>query len=124
MKTLAFATAATLFAVIAAAHPSTPQLHGDPVNGKKLYAACMGCHSLTENDVGPMHRGVVGRMAGTVKGYAYSPALKNSHIVWTPAMLDRWLSGPQKLVPGTKMFFTIAKPQDRADIIAYLAQQK
>jgi cytochrome c len=67
---------------------------------------------------------VVGRRAGAVKGYAYSPALKASGIVWTPAMLDRWLQGPQKLVPGAKMYFTLPKPQDRADVIAYLAQQK
>jgi cytochrome c len=97
---------------------------GDPVAGGKLYAACMGCHSLDDNDVGPLHRGVVGRMAGAVHGYAYSAALKGTGIVWTPAMLDRWLTSPQKLVPGSKMYFSVAKAQDRADIIAYLAQQK
>lgn len=99
-------------------------LAGDAANGARLYQSCMGCHSLGENDVGPKHRGVVGRRAGSVAGYAYSPALKRSGLVWTPANLDRWLSGPQKLVPGTKMFFSIPKPRDRADIIAYLARQK
>lgn len=107
-----------------ARNPASSMLRGDPVAGGHLYAACMGCHSLNDNDVGPMHRGVVGRAAGAVKGYAYSPALKASGIVWSPEMLDRWLSGPQKLVPGAKMYFTVAKAQDRADIIAYLAQQK
>lgn len=97
---------------------------GDPVAGGKLYAACMGCHSLDDNDVGPLHRGVVGRPAGSVHGYAYSAALKGSGIVWTAAMLDRWLANPQKLVPGSKMYFSVAKAQDRADIVAYLAQQK
>ena len=99
-------------------------LTGNPAQGAKLYQACMGCHSLDSNEVGPRHRGVVGRAAGQVPGYAYSAALKNSKIVWTPANIDRWLTNPQKLVPGAKMFFSVAKPQDRADIIAYLAQQK
>lgn len=96
---------------------------GDPVAGKSDYNACMGCHSLDDNDVGPKHRGVVGRHAGTVPGYNYSEALKASGIVWTPEMLDRWLQGPQKLVPGAKMFFSVANPKTRADIIAYLATQ-
>jgi len=108
----------------ASAMPKPAPVRGNPANGAKLYQACMGCHSLDENDVGPKHRGVVGRKAGIVPGYAYSAALKKSGIVWTPDMLDRWLSGPQKLVPGAKMFFSIAKPQDRADIIAYLATQR
>ncbi len=97
---------------------------GDAVHGGQLYQGCMGCHSLDENDVGPKHRGVVGRPAASVPGYAYSKALKASGITWTPAMLDKWLTNPQVLVPGAKMYFSIAKPQDRADIIAYLAKQK
>ena len=72
--------------------------------------------------MGPRHRGVVGRRAGTVDGYAYSPALKNSGLLWDRATLDQWLAGPQKLVPGAKMFFSLAKPEDRADVIAYLEQ--
>ena len=95
---------------------------GDPAHGKIVYQVCMGCHSLDEDDVGPRHRGVVGRVAGTVPGYAYSPALKNSHIVWDRDTLDRWLTNPQALVPGAKMFFAMPNPQDRADVIAYLAE--
>ena len=71
-----------------------------------------------------MHRGVVGRRAGTVKGYAYSPALKASGLTWTQDQLDRWLTNPQTLVPGARMFFSVSDAQKRADIIAYLAQQK
>ena len=96
---------------------------GDPVHGKTVYQACMGCHSIDEDDVGPRHRGVVGRTAGTVPGYAYSPALKGSHIVWDQANLDRWLTNPQALVPGAKMFFAMPNPKDRADVIAYLGEQ-
>jgi cytochrome c len=97
---------------------------GDPDHGKVLYGGCMGCHSLDDNDVGPRHRGVVGRKAGSVPDYAYSQALKASGIVWDPASLDRWLTNPQKLVPGAKMFYSVPDAQSRADIIAYLATQK
>ena len=99
-------------------------LQGDPAHGKVVYQACMGCHSLDEDDVGPRHRGVVGRTAGTVPGYAYSPALKRSGLVWTPANLDSWLTSPQRLVPGAKMFFSLSNAKDRADVIAYLAEQR
>ena len=99
-------------------------LLGEPVHGKTVYQACMGCHSIDEDDVGPRHRGVVGRTAGTVPGYAYSPALKGSHIVWDQANLDRWLTNPQALVPGAKMFFAMPNSKDRADVIAYLAEQR
>jgi cytochrome c len=125
------ATAVVLWAILSgpgivasAQHTALTAPHGKPAVGARLYQSCMGCHSLDENDVGPRHRGVVGRRAASVPGYAYSAALKKSGIVWTPAMLDRWLSGPQAMVPGAKMYFSVANPQNRADIIAYLAQQK
>lgn len=111
-----------ILALLAAATVAMPT--GDSVHGGQLYQGCMGCHSLDENDVGPKHRGVVGRAAGAVPGYAYSKALKGSGVTWTPAMLDQWLTNPQALVPGSKMYFRLTKPQDRADIIAYLAKQK
>ena len=126
-----FRTMLTLWAVVvvlaaasvyAASAPDKPA--GDPVHGKTVYQICMGCHSLDEDDVGPHHRGVVGRTAGSVPGYAYSPALKNSHIVWDRDNLDRWLTSPQGLVPGVKMFFALPSAQDRADVIAYLAEQR
>jgi len=97
---------------------------GDPARGKELYQACTSCHSLDENDIGPRHRGVVGRPAASLPDYVYSPALKASHLTWDQATLDRWLTNPSALVPGTKMFFKIDDPQMRADIIAYLAQVK
>jgi cytochrome c len=118
--TILIALLATPFGV-ASAPSSGP---GDPARGKTLYQACMGCHALDEDDVGPRHRGVVGRPAGTVPGYAYSRALKSSHIVWDRDTLDRWLASPQGLVPGAKMFFAMPNAQDRADVIAYLAAQR
>lgn len=97
---------------------------GDAARGAALYQSCMGCHSLDDNDVGPRHRGVVGRHAAAVPGYAYSAALRKSGLTWDPATLDRWLTNPQKLVPGAKMYFSVANAKNRADIIAYLAKQR
>ena len=102
--------------------PTVQTVRGDPEHGRTLYQVCMACHSVDENDVGPRHRGVVGRAAGTVPGYAYSPALKASHLVWDQANLDRWLTNPQGLVPGAKMFFAMPSAKDRADVIAYLTE--
>jgi cytochrome c len=121
------ATAVALATLVAArcygdSPPATPR--GDAVHGKIVYQVCMACHSLDEDDVGPRHRGVVGRVAGSVPGYAYSPALKNSGLKWDTTNLDRWLTNPQALIPGVKMFFAMPNAQDRADVIAYLAEQR
>jgi cytochrome c len=116
----------TLIAVLTqAGTPSAPAVpKGDARHGETLYQGCSACHSIDENDIGPKHRGVVGRRAGSIEGYAYSPALQKSAIVWDEAELDRWLINPSALVPGTKMFFKIDDPQSRADIIAYLKELK
>jgi cytochrome c len=103
--------------------PGAPPL-GDATRGATVYQVCMGCHSLDEDDVGPHHRGVVGRVAGSLPGFGYSPALKDSHVVWDPASLDRWLTNPQEMVPGTRMFFAMPNARDRADVIAYLIEQR
>lgn len=99
-------------------------LKGDSGRGKDMYQNCTACHSIDENDLGPKHRGVVGRQAGSVVGYGYSAALKDSGLIWDENLLDRWLTNPSALVPGTKMYFKIDDPQTRADIIAYLKQLK
>jgi cytochrome c len=103
---------------------ATPVEPGDPMRGKTLYQACQACHAIDENDLGPKHRGVLGRRAGAISDYSYSAALKNSGIVWDEATLDRWLTNPSALVPGTKMYFKIDAARDRADVIAYLKEQR
>jgi cytochrome c len=97
---------------------------GNARHGETLYQGCAACHSIDDNDIGPKHRGVVGRRAGSIPDYVYSPALEASGITWDEKQLDRWLTNPSALVPGTKMFFEIEDPQARADIIAYLKEQK
>jgi cytochrome c len=94
---------------------------GDPRRGAALYEAkCGACHSLDANRVGPAHRGVFGRQAGTAPNYAYSNALRASGLVWTAANLDRWLAAPGDVVAGTRMGFRLGSAQDRADVIAFL----
>lgn len=89
--------------------------------GERLYKSrCFACHSLDRNRVGPRHRDVFGRRAGSVEGYGYSPALAQADFTWTEDALDRWLADPQALVPGQKMNFRVRDSADRARIIAYL----
>jgi cytochrome c len=96
---------------------------GDAARGEKLYARCAACHALEYDRVGPRHCGLIGRRAGNVKGFDYSPALKKSGIVWTARELDAFLSNPPKRVPGTTMTYAgIPDAQERADLIAYLAK--
>jgi len=98
-------------------------LAGDPARGETVYQACQDCHSLDKNDVGPRHRGVYGRKAGSLPDYDYSKALKSANIVWNEETLDKWLTDPQAVAPGAKMFFHLSDPQDRADVIAYLKER-
>jgi cytochrome c len=123
---IVFAPFAALF-LLAASPPlrAAPPPAGNPSRGAEIYEShCGACHSLDANRVGPKHRGVVGRKAGVVPGFNYTRALRTSGIVWTADALDRWLSGPAKMAPGTAMGFVLSSPQDRADVIAYLRQQK
>lgn len=96
---------------------------GDAAVGKTLYAArCSTCHSLEYNGVGPTHKNLIGRRAGTAPGYSYSDALKNSQVVWNEETLRRWLTDPEKLIPGQRMYFSVPDAQERANIVAYLLQ--
>jgi len=98
-------------------------LTGDAARGEQIYQACEDCHSLDKNDVGPRHRGVYGRRAGSLADYDYSDALKSANIVWNEETLDKWLTNPQAVAPGSKMVFHLESPQDRADVIAYLKER-
>lgn len=117
------AALAAPFLLIAIALPPEAQAAGDAARGAKVYQDCMICHSLDQNEIGPRHRGVFGRKAGSLADYEYSAALRASNIVWDSATLDRWLTDPQALVPGTKMAFSVDDAQDRADVIAFLKEK-
>jgi cytochrome c len=108
-------------AFAACATPLAAHADGDAAHGQQIYESrCVACHSPDANRVGPMHRGVFGRKAGSIANYNYSNALKKADVVWDDDTLDKWLTNPQAFIPGQKMNFKVANPQDRADVIAYL----
>ena len=95
----------------------------DPVKGKKVFKKCVVCHSLQEgkNKIGPSLYNLLGREAGSVDGYKYSKAMKNSDVVWDEESLDKFLTKPRKFIKKTKMSFRgIKKKSLRDDIISYL----
>lgn len=103
----------------APAPPATPT--PDIMRGEQIYARCLACHALAYDRVGPHHCGLFGRRAGSVPGFPYSQAMKNSGIVWDAKTLDRFLADPLGTVPGTAMTYAgVPDPQNRADLIAYL----
>ncbi len=105
-----------------AASPSSAPLIGRADIGQRLYEAqCLQCHALGHHRIGPLHQGVMGRLAGTAPGYDYSTGLKKSGLRWTPETLDRWLSNPDAFVQNQQMDYQVEDAQERADIIAYLA---
>jgi cytochrome c len=104
---------------------SSAMAGGDAVRGQQVYEArCGGCHSVDADRVGPRHAGVLGRRAGAVPGFAYSPALAASQLVWDACTLDRWLKSPEALVPGQRMGYSLSDSGLRADVIAYLSTLK
>ena len=126
MKTsiVAIAFLAAGIAVPALAQPAPV---GNAVAGEKVFNQCKTCHVVEKgvNRVGPSLHGVVGRKSGTVPKYKYSAANLKSGAIWSEAVLFKYLEAPMKFMPGTKMAFAgLKKPQDRADVIAYLKTKK
>lgn len=126
MLALARALAAVALALLAGAAPAASNdaaLQGDPKNGEAIYERCLACHALAYDRTGPRHCGLFGRQAGSVQGFAYSTAMKRSKIVWNEKTLDRFLTSPLTVVPGTAMGYAgVADRKERADLIAYLKQ--
>jgi cytochrome c len=103
-----------------------PALAGvqEEAEGKKIFqTTCAICHTAQpgRNLIGPTLFGVVYRRAGTVPGFHYTDANRQSGIIWDPATLDRYLTAPREVVPGTAMSFPGLKdPAKRAEVIAFL----
>jgi cytochrome c len=100
---------------------ATPTQAGDADRGRALFnRRCAGCHGLDSDREGPRLRGVYERRAGSVPGFKYSSAIRNSGITWTTANLDKWLRDSDSMLPGNDMGLPVPKPQDRSDLIAFL----
>ncbi|MEO1251318.1 MAG: c-type cytochrome [Pseudomonadota bacterium] len=101
--------------------PVTRESPTNAVEGQALYARrCGACHSLDANRIGPRHRGVVGREAGSLPDYDYSDALRRATFIWDAEILDRWLTNPEATAPGQKMGFRLSNADERAQIVAFL----
>lgn len=116
----------------AEAAPQDPPVEGllaaaSVENGQKQFAKCASCHTVDKGGaakVGPNLYGIVGNKHGHAEGFAYSEAIKSIAEPWDYAQLYAFLKSPKEYAPGTKMGFAgIKKPQDRADLIAYLRAQ-
>jgi cytochrome c len=119
MKTLILAGAL----IVAYAGAAAAQ---DVAKGEISFHKCLPCHSIgddAQNKIGPVLNGLDGRHSGTVEGFDYSDANKNSGIVWNEAKFKEYIQDPRGVVPGTKMIFAgIKNPQEINDLWAYISQ--
>lgn len=108
--------------------PAIARADGDAAAGKAVFQKnCTLCHSPDKgvNKLGPSLWNVAGQPAAEVPNYTFSEAIKNAHITWDDATLDKWLTNPRAMVPGTKMIFPgLPNAQDRQNVIAYLKTLK
>jgi cytochrome c len=120
--TLVMACLASLPAAQARASDEPP---GDPQAGARSFVVCSACHSTQRDSgtlIGPNLWAVVDRPVASATGFEYSPDLKVAGGTWTRERLDQFLTSPMTFAPGTRMGFVgIADPQERANVIAYLA---
>lgn len=104
-----------------------PYNAADLDNGKHKFAQCRSCHTTAQggpNMTGPNLWGVFGRKAGSLDGFSYSDGVKAAGFTWDVDHLDKWITDPRTMIPGTKMtFFGIRDPKDRVDVIAYLKSE-
>lgn len=103
---------------------ATVYASADPAAGAKVVKKCKACHKLQDgvNATGPSLYGVVGRKVDSEPGFSYSGALEKVFDVWTPENIEKFITKPKDVAPGTKMGFAgLSKIQDRANVIAYLA---
>jgi len=116
-------------AAIAVALPFAGAQAADTGNGKTIFVQhCALCHKVTAgggNGLGPNLFGVVGRKAGTLDGFAYSPAMKAAGFAWSDDKLIAYIEHPATVVPGNRMPFTgLGEATQSADVAAYLATLK
>src|SRR4051812_40419694 len=115
--------ALTAIAVIVSAAPALAQ---DVAAGENSFKKCLPCHRVgpdAKNLVGPVLNGLDGRKSGTVEGYNYTDANKNSGLTWNEETFKEYISNPHAKIPGTKMVFAgISNENERSNLWAYLKQ--
>jgi cytochrome c len=119
-----------LFAAITMSASAVATQSGDPARGARVFQRCYSCHTVDPNETarlsGPSLYRVLGRPAGSVAGFEYSEAMlerARSGLVWSAAGIDAFIADPRAFLPGTAMSLPpLRDPQERADVIAYLAK--
>jgi cytochrome c len=100
----------------------------DAAKGEQIFKQCLVCHSIgpgAKNKVGPVLNGLFGRKSGTVEGFSYSEANKNSGITWNEDVFRVYIKDPKAKIPGTKMIFAGVKDEQQiSDLIAFIKQFK
>ena len=98
----------------------------DLAAGENSFKKCLPCHRIgpdAKNLVGPVLNGLEGRKSGTIEGYNYTDANKNSGITWSEVTFKEYITDPRAKIPGTKMVFAgIKSDTERANLWAYLKQ--
>ena len=100
-----------------------PAQAGDVKAGEKVFRKCKSCHYVDQekNKTGPHLVNIIGRAAGSVDGFKYSNAMKESGLTWDEATLAEFLKKPKTYIKGTKMAFSgLRKDKEIDDLIAYL----
>jgi cytochrome c len=111
--------------IAATAIPVPGAAAGDPEAGEKVFRKCQTCHEVKapKNKVGPHLVGIFGRKAGTVEGFKYSDAMKNSNVVWNEETISAYVKQPKAYIPDNRMVFPgLKKEEDVANLIAYLKE--
>ena len=103
---------------------STNAWSKDTIQGEKAFKKCKACHSLTKNKMGPALGDIFDKKVGSVEGFKYSKAMRNSDIIWDEYTLDKFLTKPSKYIKGTKMRFRGLKPPYRDAVIKYLKENQ
>lgn len=127
-RTMKLRSAVLLAGIASLAMATQAEAGGDAAKGKTYFTRCAICHSNASgapNRIGPNLFGVVGRKAGAIPGFFYSPAMKKSGITWTEDKLEAYIAKPQTIVPGNRMAFAgVADHQQVDDLVAYLETLK
>jgi len=104
---------------------------GEVRRGERAFQKCYACHSVRAGETGlsgPNLRGIIGRRVATERGFDYSPALRalaRRHSRWTPRLLDRFITDPERVAPGTSMsFHGMPNARERTDLIVWLRRKR
>jgi cytochrome c len=124
MKIRSMKQVVAAFAVLAATAGAASA--EDAAAGEKVFTKCRACHQIGEtakNAVGPILNGLPGRKTGSIEGYSYSEANKNSGFTWDEATFKEYIRNPKAKIPGTKMIFPgLTKDEDVDNVWAFLKQ--